>query len=296
MISPEKCGREGVLKSSICDPHSILKKSDKDVLEGKINEMSTIEIGIAIIDKMTILSEDAIEDTSREYAVYLHNTWGIGDKYKQNGILLFLSIKDRAIYISRGNGLSNELNSIVIDLLINHMRPYLQEGNYGKAIEAALIEINLLLNDQENSQLHSIAKRQAFFQTIVYSFIGCFVLGVLYYAYRQHQYEENLKKGEKALSRLVKDVTNESENKFRFTSCPICLEEFHYPSNINEVHEEGNNRSPTHEIEIPGMCYLFLSFDILPQSLKMFHLLHLHQKILCVLWPFIVVIHSVILA
>jgi hypothetical protein len=229
MTSPERCGREDVIKSSICDPQNLLEKSEKDILEGKINEFENIQLAIAIIKNMEVTSEDLIDDTSREYAVHLHNTWGVGDAQKQNGILLFLSIKDRVVYISRGNGFKNELNSIVIDLLIAHMRPYLQEGNYGKALEAAVIEINLLINDSKNSQLKSIATKHEFFQTLVYGLMVCVVGGVMYYGYRQQQHEENLRKGEKALNRLLKDVSNETDNKFKFTSCPICLEEFHYP-------------------------------------------------------------------
>ena len=233
MTSPEKCGRENIIKSSICDPHQLLNKEQQDVLEGKINQLENIELAIAIIKKMDVISEDAIDDTSREYAMYLHNHWGVGDAIKQNGILIFLSIKDRVVFISRGNGFQKELNSIVIDLLIAHMRPYLQEENYSKALEAVIIEINLLINDSTKSQLQILANKQQFFQTIVYGLIFCVITGLVVCGYRQQQYEENLKKGEKILSRLLKDVTSETDNKFKFTSCPICLEDFHYPSSAS---------------------------------------------------------------
>jgi hypothetical protein len=259
MTSPEKCGREGVVKSAVCDPQNLLGISDKDLLEGKINEFDNIQLAIAIIKNMEVASEDLIDETSRQYAVHLHNTWGVGDAQKQNGILIFLSIKDRVVYISRGNGFKDELNSIVIDLLVAHMRPFLQEGNYGKALEAALIEINLLINDSKNSQLKSIATKQQFFQTLAYGLMACVFGGFMYYAYRQQQYEENLRRGEKALNRLLKDVSNESDNRFKSSSCPICLEEFHYPPTTatSSPEEDAETKSPINDIEHTGWTLLF---------------------------------------
>jgi uncharacterized membrane protein YgcG len=241
MISPEKCGRENVPKSAICDLHNLLKSEDKDVIEGKINEIQDIEIALVIIQKMKKTSgdsEDSIDSLAQEYATHLHNHWGIGSAIKQNGLLLFLSIQDRAIYLSRGTGLSTQLNHIVIQLLISHMKPFLLEGQYAKAIEAVLIEIDLLLHDQPNSAVHTASVKQHYFQSIVYGFVACLFGVLVYYGYRQHQQEEEMRRGERALSRLIKEISSESENKFRFSSCPICMEEFHYSPNTSEGKQE----------------------------------------------------------
>jgi hypothetical protein len=253
MKSPEKCGRGTVTKSAICDLHNLLTSEEKDVIEGKINEIKDIEIGVAIVQKMKkISSEDSIDDLAKEYAMHLHNSWGIGDPKQQNGLLIFLSLQDRVVFLSRGNGLSTQLNSIVIQLLISHMRPYLQEGSYAKAVEAVLIEIDLLLHDQTNSALHSAAIKQQYFQTIVYGFVFCLFGALMYYGYRQHQQEEEMRRGERALSRLIKEISNENDNKFRFSSCPICMEEFHYAPHTGEGLEDNT----INEIETPvtGTC------------------------------------------
>lgn len=42
----------------------------------------------------------------REFALNLFNVWGIGDRHKNNGVLLFVSKADRRIEIITGKGLS----------------------------------------------------------------------------------------------------------------------------------------------------------------------------------------------
>ena len=263
--SPSLCNRKNeeslpTFTSSICDVNSYLSKNELDVLEGRINNIQNVELGIAIVKEMEVVSESEIDDLAREYAMYLHNQWGIGDKDKQNGILIFLSINDRAIFISRGKGLEKDLNSIVISLLIDHMKPYLREKQYGKALEASLIEIDILINDKVNSELQKSAVFQSRINMAINGVILLGVFGIFYLAYRSKMKEKNLKRGEKALSRLMKDVTNESENKFQFTSCPICLEEFQYPHKQQQdpLIDQENNHS---NIQLLGQSnYSFISF------------------------------------
>jgi len=76
--------------------------------------IESLEIGVLIIAKMskeyiavtggdTGSSKDA-EAAARAFAMEVHGQWGVGEKQSRNGVLLFLSIKDRAFFLSMGKG------------------------------------------------------------------------------------------------------------------------------------------------------------------------------------------------
>ena len=105
-ICPENAGRPGVDKSNVCDPCNILSKESKDVLEGYLNDYKGHGV-VLIIDKMSnhfikAYNHD-IDVATKSYATSVHDLWGIGDKNRNDGILIFLSTDDRAIFISTGN-------------------------------------------------------------------------------------------------------------------------------------------------------------------------------------------------
>lgn len=264
---PSKCSNYNHFSSSICDSFNYLNLNELNLLEGEINNLKNIELSIVIISKMISSSsssdtsnsnsnsissysnsekvnDQAIINLAKEYAVFLHNKWGIGDKEKQNGILIFLSILDRVVYISHGNGFSKQLNSNIIDLLINHMKPYLKQEKYAQALQSVILEIDLLINDSEKSSIQKQAIFRSRFETVFWIGIAIVVLWFFYSSYKSNRHESNLKKGEKALDKLMKDISNESDNKFQFTSCPICLEDFHYPSKY-----DNNDSETSHSLD-----------------------------------------------
>lgn len=66
-----------------------------------------------------------------QYAVELANRWGIGQKGKNNGVLLLAAIEDRRINISTGYGLEGALTDITTGRIIrNEITPSFKEGNY----------------------------------------------------------------------------------------------------------------------------------------------------------------------
>ena len=108
MISPELCGRSGISKSVICDIHELLSVDDKNVLEGVMNEIKDIEIAVAIISETNTNLFESNESVAHKYATALHNAWGVGDKDLNNGVLIFVAIDDRTMFISVGDGIQKQ--------------------------------------------------------------------------------------------------------------------------------------------------------------------------------------------
>jgi hypothetical protein len=138
--NPEKCGRaSGIIsKSAICDSDRKVSNKDLDVLEGFINAVTRAQIGVAVIERMASSNKD-IDREAERYATSLHNTWGVGDAAKQNGVLIFLSIQDRAVYISTGSGVQDKLSGATVQSLIKMMKPYLRKQEYGTALQNCVV-------------------------------------------------------------------------------------------------------------------------------------------------------------
>jgi uncharacterized membrane protein YgcG len=88
-----------------------------------------------------------VDYAAQSFAVDLHDKWGLGGvDGKQNGILVFLAIDDRAVYISTGRDVKNGVTRRDIEVLIAAVKPDLRRNDYGKAIQNIVLRIDMLLN------------------------------------------------------------------------------------------------------------------------------------------------------
>ena len=116
----EKCGRDGV-ESRICDPSRLLGEEHANKIEEYIKTIQRdtesgcggFQVAVAIIDQIDPTWPTAAtprEDAARAFAMKIHDAWGVGDRSCQNGILLFISRRDRRVYISTGSGAKTSLS------------------------------------------------------------------------------------------------------------------------------------------------------------------------------------------
>lgn len=221
MTDPATCGRPGVAHSVICDADDILTKKEKDAIEGRVMEAEKngrVQFGVAILNTMHVL-ESRIDEEAKKYATSLHDSWGVGDKESNNGVFIFLAIEDRAVYISTGKGLTNKLTNSVILSVKEHMKPHLRNKKYGEAIEAAVLEIELVIQNKDSKRSFFVDYWPHALFAIIF---GTFVL----YGLHEKREEEKMKKGRDMLEKLMHEVNESKDNKFQFESCPICLETF----------------------------------------------------------------------
>ena len=114
MLYPQVCGREDedIARSAICDIDKMLSNDDKNLVEGRINlfldkHEGLAEFGVCLVRKMSnhyISGADGIDEAAKRFGEAVHDKWGVGDSTKHNGVLFFMSIEDRIVYISRGSG------------------------------------------------------------------------------------------------------------------------------------------------------------------------------------------------
>ena len=83
------------------------------------------QVVVAIFPKMQSDSDVA------DYTQRVAQTWGVGQKGRRNGVVLFVFIQDRKMSIQVGYGLEGALPDITAyDIRANHIQPYFRKGDY----------------------------------------------------------------------------------------------------------------------------------------------------------------------
>jgi uncharacterized membrane protein YgcG len=150
----------------------------------------------------------------------------------------------------QGDGMKSKLYDGMIDHIIKStMTPYLRAGEYGKAIEAAVIEIGLVCEGRAPNSFRtssSSSNRGEGFEDVGnYIAVVCVVLFggfAAYRAYQQQREDRELEQGRRRLDELMREVQREESSSssslgeggggggeggdFMSRSCPICLEDF----------------------------------------------------------------------
>ncbi|MDX2302016.1 MAG: TPM domain-containing protein [Microscillaceae bacterium] len=143
----EVCG--GVLAASnylyVRDEANMLSESEKQLLENKLkqyDDSTSTQIAIVI---QTSLNGQNMES----YTVQLAQTLGIGQKGKDNGLLIFVSKDDRKIRIEVGYGLEGVITDLESKYLIeNYLTPYFKQQQFHKGFDQTIDAIIKLLSGE----------------------------------------------------------------------------------------------------------------------------------------------------
>lgn len=234
MKNPELCGRFGLESSMICDPSNILDPSTKDSIDRRAARMWDVEFAAVIIPSMVRKSWlSSAQSEAEYYASTLLNKWGVGDSSQKNGVLIFLAVDDRVIYIALGTRIQDQLSSVEVDRVVSHVYPLLKLGEYGSAIERAIIEINLIATKEIVS--HISVQKEKDNRLYMARVLGPWLLFVLLsimtiWVMYSRKEEAKLKKSRDDLRALLIELClpyshcQNSSTLFFSASCPICFQ------------------------------------------------------------------------
>ena len=91
------------------------------------------QIVVAIFAHMQ--SDSSVED----YAVRVAQTWGVGQRDKKNGAVLFIFSQDRKLYIQVGYGLEGVLpDALCKQIIANEITPRFRSGDYTAGVTAGV--------------------------------------------------------------------------------------------------------------------------------------------------------------
>lgn len=97
------------------------------------------------------LESEPIEDVTNT----IYRNWGVGQKGKDEGIMMLLAIADRRTRLEVGYGLEPHLPDGMAGDILRAMRPALRQGDFGDAMMSAARSIGDVVAKAKNVQLQS---------------------------------------------------------------------------------------------------------------------------------------------
>lgn len=209
-----------------------------------------VQIAVAIVEEIDFPNKGIdcdnvvdIEEIAGEFAMNLHNKWGIGQEFIPSdkdsntekkcgggtGVLVFLSVRDRVVFISVGGALDHLLTSGRIDRIIhNDMRSSLKLANYELGLTKGIDAIvELLEKDGEPSAFENITDKWLNMDNI-FVFLCIMLVGNGTFQRWKRQREQRIyAKAAVRLSELDRARAEILRGSYtRTPSCPICLQDF----------------------------------------------------------------------
>ena len=140
----------------VVDQSGIIDSDAQNRLQAWILELkqkTSAEVAVVTVDSTQPLSIE-------EYAVNLFQRFGIGQKGKDNGVLLLVAYKDRDMRIEVGYGLEGAITDAYSRRIINSIiTPEFKEGNFSGGIEKGTAAIVSLIAKEYNVTLTGVPEQ-----------------------------------------------------------------------------------------------------------------------------------------
>ena len=119
----------------------------------RVKEQTGAEIALVTLRS---LEGEPVEDVANT----IFRAWGVGEKGKNNGILLLLAVRERRSRLEVGYELEPLIPDGFAGGLLRSMRPALRESHYGEALMAAAHEIGARIAQARGAPLDTAPRRR----------------------------------------------------------------------------------------------------------------------------------------
>lgn len=135
------------LTGQIVDDAGILSAADRNEILEMLRGLEGKSTDQVVVYTTKSLQGYPIED----YGYQLGRAWGIGQKDKNNGIILIVAPNERKVRIEVGRGLEPQMTDLMSGLIINNvLLPAFRRGDFSGGVKAAVRDIrDTLLGDAE---------------------------------------------------------------------------------------------------------------------------------------------------
>jgi uncharacterized protein len=167
------------LTGRVVDDARIIPQTESDRITAKLASLeskSGIQVVVATVNS---LGGDEIEP----YANALFRAWGLGEKLKNNGVLLLVAPKEHKARIEVGYGLEGTLTDALSKIIItNAMVPRFKTGDFGSGIERGVDDIITVLTTdssdwQRRPDLRIVRNQDSTFDEFIpFIVFGLFIL------------------------------------------------------------------------------------------------------------------------
>ena len=120
------------------DYANVISPEDKDFIGRLVKELEE-----KTTDQMAVVTINSTQpETIEGYAVELFKRWGIGQKGKDNGVLLLIAVQDRTVRIETGYGLEGIIPDVIANkIILDRIVPSFKSGDYSTGIKNGTIAI-----------------------------------------------------------------------------------------------------------------------------------------------------------
>lgn len=119
----------------INDFAQVLTLTEADKIHSVLSELRTkhsVEVVVVTVDSFQ--KYETSDSSFERFATNLFNTWGIGNAERNDGVLILLSINDRAVRIELGAGYSRRYDAVMQHIIDQSMLPQFKNGQYGEGL------------------------------------------------------------------------------------------------------------------------------------------------------------------
>ena len=190
---PELAGR-------ITDQANLLSPADEAEIEATLQSLEDTSTDQLAVVTVSSLNGYSIED----YGVGLGRKWGIGQKGKDNGVLLIVAPNERKVRIEVGRRLEPMMTDTMSSLIIqNAILPKFRRGDFAGGIKDGVRDIKtVLLGDAEEVKRRAIQQRNpqgdplVMIHMIIWMLIFALILWNIYRQARQQNGQATLQPGQ----------------------------------------------------------------------------------------------------
>ncbi|MBU1599687.1 TPM domain-containing protein [bacterium] len=137
-------------KGYVTDSAGILSFQDVSAITGIAEELERKTTAQLAVVTVKTTQPETIED----FSVKLFEKWKIGQKGKDNGILLLIASSDRKVRIETGYGIEGILPDATCKMIIeNEMLPYFKRGEYSQGILSGASAIIAIVSEDYGTKV-----------------------------------------------------------------------------------------------------------------------------------------------
>jgi len=110
-------------------------KREMSLAASWLEEKSGAQIAVAILPQIYPYDIET-------YAVKLFEQWGVGQKGKDNGVLILVALRERRVRIEVGYGLEGAIPDVLAkEIIEQNILPYFRQGDFSQGLLAGFIEV-----------------------------------------------------------------------------------------------------------------------------------------------------------
>ena len=161
------------LTGRVVDEANILSNAARENLTRILAKHETNSTNQVVVVTLNSLEGQSIEN----YSLKLGRYWGIGQKGKDNGVLLVVAPNEKEVRIEVGYGLEGALTDAVSSEIIQRvMLPKFKDGNLERGILDGVAKIIDFIDDDDGNDYVTHPKMDTFFNLITIMVVGGFAL------------------------------------------------------------------------------------------------------------------------